>query len=94
MSQLGDARDLDFSTTNGSVVVEMPDDLGAEVTMSTTNGTVSTEFPATVQGRIDPRRMTIRLGDGSRRVRCAPPTATSSCGAGGAASRARGRAAG
>jgi DUF4097 and DUF4098 domain-containing protein YvlB len=69
MARLGDARDLDFATTNGSVVVEMPDDLGAEVTMSTTNGSVSTEFPATVQGRINPRRMTIRLGDGSRRVR-------------------------
>ena len=69
MTRVGDARDLDFATTNGSVVVEMPDDLGAEVTMSTTNGSVSTEFPATVQGRINPRRMTIRLGDGSRRVR-------------------------
>ena len=69
MTQLGDARDLDFATTNGSVVVEMPDDLGAEVSMSTTNGTVSTEFPATVQGRINPRRLTVTLGDGSRRVR-------------------------
>jgi DUF4097 and DUF4098 domain-containing protein YvlB len=69
MSSLGSARDLDFATTNGSVVVEMPDDLGAEVSMSTTNGTVSTEFPATVQGRINPRRLTITLGDGSRRVR-------------------------
>lgn len=69
MTSVGDARDLDFGTTNGSVVVEMPDDLGAEVTMATTNGRVSTEFPATVQGRIDPRRLTVTLGDGSRRVR-------------------------
>jgi len=51
------------------VVVEMPDDLGAEVSMSTTNGSVSTEFPATVQGRLSPRRLTLTLGDGSRRVR-------------------------
>jgi len=69
MAALGDARDLDFATTNGSVVVEMPDDLGAEVSMSTTNGSVSTEFPATVQGRLSPRRLTLTLGDGSRRVR-------------------------
>lgn len=69
MAALGDARDLDFATTNGSVVVEMPDDLGAEVSMSTTNGSVSTEFPATVQGRLNPRRLTLTLGDGSRRVR-------------------------
>jgi hypothetical protein len=69
MSSLGGARDLDFTTTNGSVIVEMPDDLGAEVSMATTNGSVSTEFPATVQGRLNPRSLTIRLGDGSRRVR-------------------------
>ncbi len=69
MTTVGDARDLDFTTTNGSVVVEMPDDLGAEVSMATTNGTVSTEFPATVQGRLNPRRLTLTLGDGSRRVR-------------------------
>jgi hypothetical protein len=69
MGSVGDARDLEFTTTNGPVTVEMPDDLGAEVSMSTTNGSVSTEFPVTVQGRIDPRRMTVRLGDGSRRVR-------------------------
>ena len=69
MTTVGAARDLDFATTNGSVVVEMPDNLGAEVSMSTTNGSVSTEFPATVQGRVDPRRLTVTLGDGSRRVR-------------------------
>jgi len=69
MTTVGDARELDFTTTNGSVVVEMPDDLGAEVSMSTTNGSVSTEFPATVQGRLNPRRLTVTLGDGSRRVR-------------------------
>lgn len=69
MTTVGDARELDFATTNGSVVVEMPDDLGAEVEMSTTNGSVSTEFPATVQGRLNPRRLTVTLGDGSRRVR-------------------------
>ena len=69
MTTVGDARDLDFSTTNGSVVVEMPDNLGAEVSMSTTNGSVSTEFPATVQGRLNPRRLTVTLGDGSRHVR-------------------------
>jgi hypothetical protein len=69
MTTVGDARDLDFVTTNGPVIVEMPDDLGAQVSMSTTNGSVSTEFPATVQGRVDPRRLTLTLGDGSRRVR-------------------------
>lgn len=68
MRQVGDARDLEFRTTNGSVTVEMPSSLGAEVEMSTVNGRVSTEFPVTLSGRIDPRRLRARIGDGSRRV--------------------------
>jgi hypothetical protein len=44
MRDLGSARDLDFATTNGSVIVEVPSSLGAEVDMSTTNGHVSSDF--------------------------------------------------
>jgi DUF4097 and DUF4098 domain-containing protein YvlB len=69
MRDVGDARDLDFSTTNGSVSVEMPASLGAEVELSTVNGRVSTEFPITVSGRIDPKRLRATIGDGARRVR-------------------------
>ena len=69
MSTVGDARDLEFETTNGSVRVEMPTSLGAEVEMSTVNGRVETEFPVTVSGRIDPRHLRATIGDGSRRVR-------------------------
>ena len=64
MRTVGDARDLDFSTTNGSVTVEMPASLGAQVEMSTVNGRVNTEFPVTVSGRIDPRRLTATIGGG------------------------------
>ena len=69
MGDLGDARDLDFSTTNGSVVVEVPGSLGADIDMSTTNGHVSSDFPLTMTGRIDPRRLRATIGDGSRRLR-------------------------
>jgi hypothetical protein len=69
MRELGDARDLDFSTTNGSVVVEVPSSLGAEVDMSTTNGSVSSDFSMTLSGRINPRRLRATIGDGSRRLR-------------------------
>src|SRR5207253_1916311 len=31
MRELGSARDLDFTTTNGSVIVEVPASIGAEV---------------------------------------------------------------
>jgi hypothetical protein len=69
MRELGDARDLDFTTTNGSVIVEVPASLGAEVDMSTTNGHIATDFPMTLSGRIDPRRLHATIGDGSRRLR-------------------------
>ncbi|HEY0777338.1 MAG TPA: DUF4097 family beta strand repeat-containing protein [Gemmatirosa sp.] len=69
MSDAGTARDLDFATTNGSVTVEMPASLGAEVELSTVNGRVGTEFPVTLSGRIDPRRLRATIGDGSRHVR-------------------------
>jgi len=69
MRELGDVRDLDFSTTNGSVVVEVPPSLSADVDMSTTNGHVSSDFPMTLSGRIDPRHLRATIGDGSRRLR-------------------------
>jgi DUF4097 and DUF4098 domain-containing protein YvlB len=69
LSALGAARDFDLATTNGSVSLEVPASLGAEVEMSTVNGRVETDFPVTVQGRIDPRRLRVTLGDGARRVR-------------------------
>lgn len=69
MSSAGDARELDFGSVNGSVSVELPASLGAEVELSTVNGGVNTDFPVTIQGRIDPRHLRATLGDGSRRVR-------------------------
>ena len=69
LSALGSARDFDLATTNGAVSLEVPPSLGAEVEMSTVNGRVETDFPVTVQGRIDPRRLRVTLGDGERRVR-------------------------
>ncbi|GJG87364.1 hypothetical protein tb265_25450 [Gemmatimonadetes bacterium T265] len=69
MLNTGDARDLEFTTVNGSVTVEMPATLGAEVELSTVNGRVGTEFPVTISGRIDPRRLRATIGDGSRHVR-------------------------
>jgi hypothetical protein len=69
MSSVGDARDLEFTSTNGSVTVALPGNVGADVELATVNGRVSTDFPITVSGRIDPRRLRATIGDGSRRLR-------------------------
>ena len=69
MRTLGDADDLDFSTVNGSVSVEVPSSFGGQVEMSTVNGSLNTEFPATMSGRISPRRLRLTVGDGSRHMK-------------------------
>ena len=53
---------MDFSTVNGSVVLEVPDNFGADVTMTSVNGGLESDFPLTVSGRIDPRHMTVHVG--------------------------------
>jgi DUF4097 and DUF4098 domain-containing protein YvlB len=68
MSALPRAGDMRFSTVNGSVRVVVPAEFDAEIEMSTVNGRLRTDFPVTVSGRIDPRRLSARIGKGGRRV--------------------------
>jgi DUF4097 and DUF4098 domain-containing protein YvlB len=56
---------MDFTTVNGSVIVELPDNLGADVSMSTTNGHLDSDFPIVVRGRIDPRYLSMHVGSGT-----------------------------
>ncbi len=57
-------QDMRFSTVNGSVVVELPNDVNADVELSTVNGRFTTDFPVTLSGRIDPRHLRATLGKG------------------------------
>lgn len=60
-----DFRDgLSFSTVNGSITVEIPDGLNADFDASTVNGRIETDFPITIEGRMSPRRLRGRIGDG------------------------------
>lgn len=60
-----DFRDgLSFSTVNGSITVEIPDGLNADFEASTVNGRIETDFPITIEGRMSPRRLRGRIGDG------------------------------
>ncbi len=62
------AQDMRFSSVNGSVVVELPDSVNADVELSTVNGRFTTDFPVTLNGRIDPRHLRARLGAGGPRI--------------------------
>ncbi len=57
-------QNMRFETVNGSVIVELPDDVDANVELSTVNGRFTTDFPVTLSGRIDPRHLQATLGKG------------------------------
>ena len=59
---------LEFETVNGSITVELPDGVGADVTARTVNGAIETDFPLTVQGRFSHRRLSGSIGGGGDRI--------------------------
>ncbi len=59
---------LEFETVNGSITVELPDGIGADVTAQTINGAIETDFPLTVQGRFSHRRLSGSIGGGGDRI--------------------------
>jgi hypothetical protein len=60
--------DLDFTTVNGSVTLEVPASLSADLEMETVNGSISSDFPLTISGRVNPKHLHATLGSGGRRV--------------------------
>ena len=63
------AGTLEFTTVNGSITVEVPEGLSADLEATTVNGDISTDFPLTVSGRLSPRRLRGTIGDGGRQLR-------------------------
>lgn len=63
-----DGETLDVSTTNGGVIMSVPENYSARVETGTVNGGVNTEFPVTVQGRIS-KEIALNLGSGGATVR-------------------------
>lgn len=67
--RMGSARwtdDLRFSTVNGAIALELPEELNADVRASTVNGSLSSDWPMTVSGKWGPRRMNGKIGNGGR----------------------------
>lgn len=62
-------RSLSFETVNGGVSLTLPRDVDADLEAETVNGSISTDFPITVVGRMSPRRLYGRIGDGGRPLR-------------------------
>lgn len=60
--------DLEFNTVNGSITLELPDGVNADVSASTVNGGMETDFPLTVEGRWGPRHLRGTIGRGGPRI--------------------------
>ena len=63
-----DGDSMDVSTTNGGIIMSVPENYSARVETGTVNGSVNTEFPVTVQGRIT-KQLALSLGSGGAMVR-------------------------
>ncbi|MFN2530264.1 MAG: DUF4097 domain-containing protein [Pyrinomonadaceae bacterium] len=63
-----DGETLDVRTTNGGIVMSMPENYSAHLETGTVNGGISVDFPVTVQGRIN-KELSINLGSGGATVR-------------------------
>lgn len=60
------AEPLDFKTVNGSIAVDLPGDVNADVRAGTVNGEIETDFPLTVKGRLTSKHLSGTLGSGGR----------------------------
>lgn len=60
---------LDLHSNNGGAVLRVPADYAARVSVGTNNGSLAVDFPVTVQGRLNPRRIDLTLGEGGAPVR-------------------------
>jgi len=57
---------IKFHTVNGSIRVDLPADVNADVSASTVNGGMETDFPLTVSGRFSMKNMRGTIGRGGR----------------------------
>lgn len=63
-----DGESLDVSTTNGGVIMSVPENYSANLQTGTVNGSVSVDFPVTVQGRLT-KQIALNLGSGGAMVK-------------------------
>src|SRR5215217_1818783 len=63
-----DGESLDVSTTNGGVIMSVPENYSAHLETGTVNGSVNVDFPVTVQGRIT-KQVALNLGSGGATVK-------------------------
>jgi len=68
MGAAGWDEGLSFKTVNGTISLDLPPDLSADVRATTVNGEISTDFPLTITGRVSRRHVQGTIGSGGRQL--------------------------
>ncbi|MGI8745079.1 MAG: DUF4097 family beta strand repeat-containing protein [Bryobacteraceae bacterium] len=63
------SNDLKFSSVNGTIHVDLPPALNAQVHASTVNGSISSDFRLLVHGKMSRRSMDATAGNGGRELK-------------------------
>lgn len=63
-----DGESLDVSTTNGGVIMSVPENYSAHLQTGTVNGSVNVDFPVNVQGRLT-KQIAFDIGSGGATVK-------------------------
>jgi putative adhesin len=69
MGSAGWTGTLHIDTVNGSIKLEMPGDLSAEVAFKSVNGKLDSDFPLTVEGSFGGHSVHGRIGNGGRELK-------------------------
>ncbi len=64
LAELAGGTDSNFSTTNGSIKVYLPEDVQCSVSAKTTNGSIDSDFDLTVRGKYNSKNMHGRINGG------------------------------
>lgn len=59
---------VELKTVNGAIRAELPRGLNADLEANTVSGTVATDLPIKLVGRVNPRQIRARIGEGGRRL--------------------------
>ncbi len=63
-TQLSKDGRSDFSTTNGSIKIQLPSEAAAEVKGKTVNGSINTDFPLEVSGKYNSKKLSGTINGG------------------------------
>jgi DUF4097 and DUF4098 domain-containing protein YvlB len=68
MNGLSRDGDMKFNTVNGTITVETPSSIDADVSMHTMFGGIASDFPVQLSGKFGPRHAEGTIGRGGRRI--------------------------